>query len=332
MAADDDAKVQSAFLTEARSQWQEYVHRVARYEGAVRSQLTNILTGEVRMTGRGTVAVSGGWALTGGYRNQRDVQASGAWRIGGVNSMYSFDLSRDAEDAEWRIDRLEWLTQGTAAAGLEELALPPDRPVASGAEGQSVWHSQMRSLCRGLMLDHIWFPSMIESPDFMLQSVENVESEGEALVRVQFAYLPEDPLLTRVRGGFVILDPERYWLICEAKTGGDWGEGAIGEIVIKNEFDTSLDGVPLLAYHQMHWIGSTEEGGPVHNVVESWIDSWRQSSEDESDYRLSAFGLPEPQPPKRRPRLWIWIAVHAAFAGYLTLWCVVRKLGKGPKA
>ena len=327
MAAEGDATP----LAEAKSRWQEYIQRVTRYEAAVRSQTTNVLTGELISRGGGTVGVFGAWALFSRSPVSHFGQTRGGWSVSRMNSTYFFSLGRDSEDADWRVDHLEWITQGTAVGGLEDLALPPKNPVTSRAESQTVWHLATGTVCQGLWLDHIWFPSMIESPDFVLQSVEKVEFEGEALVRVQFAYLPEEPLLARVRGGFVILDPERYWLIREARTGGDWGEGSIGEIVIKNEFDTSLDALPLPAHRQTHWIGTTEEGEPVHNVIEMWFDSWKRSSGDESDYRLSAFGLPEPQPPKRWPRRWMWIAVQAAFAGYLALWCVVRKLRKDRK-
>jgi hypothetical protein len=136
---------------------------------------------------------------------------------------------------------------------------------------------------------------MIESPDFVLQSVETVESEGEPLVRVEFDYVPDDPFLTRVRGGFVLLDPNRYWLIREVRTKGDWGGGSVGEIIIYQEFDSSLDELPLPTHRQEHWIGITEEGESAHHVAETWCEGWKRSSEDEADFRLTAFGLPEPR-------------------------------------
>jgi hypothetical protein len=325
MAAEHDTKLRDAFLPEAKAGWQKYVSRVTRYEAAVRTQLTNVLTGEVRTRGCGTVAVSEVWALGGGYRSSPHSQTSGGWAVNGINSAYSFRLVRDAEDADWRVHRLEWLSQDVRPHSLEELEVPPKNPVVTNAEDQTVWHSQMRTLCQGLMLSGIWFPSMIESPDFVLLSVDNVESEGEPLLRVQFDYVPDDPFLTRVRGGFVLLDPNRYWLIRGARTKGDWGEGSVGEIIISVEFDSSLDELPLPVHRQEHWIGITEEGESVHNLSDMWFEGWKRSSENEADFRLTAFGLPEPQPPKRQPRTWIWIAFHAVVGGCLAIWYSVRK-------
>lgn len=297
MAVDDDARAGDAFPTKAKAGWQKYVQRVTRYEAAVRTQLTNVLTGEVRMTSRGNLAMSGNWARSSGSGSGEFVRGSSA-SAHGINSMYSFSLVRESEDADWRLDRLKWNAQDATANGLEELALAPDHPVPWGAEVQTVWQSVMRRVCNGLMLDNIWFPSMMESTDFALQSVETVESAGRTLVRVQFAYLPSK-LDIRVRDGFVLLDPDQSWMICEARTKGEWGfdECDQGQIIIRNEFDTSLDGLPLLAHHQMHWIGTTEEGEPSHHVSELWLDNWQHSSRDETDYRLPAFGLPDLQPP-----------------------------------
>ena len=332
MAGDNDVRIGATFPAEAKARWREYVRRVTRYEAAGRSQLTNVVTGEVRMTGRGTGAISGTWALASGFRSSQPGQASSHREVRGINSTYSFHLVRDTEDADWRGERLEWIAPDAAADGLQALALPPENPIPSVAENQTVWHARVRSVGKALMLNNLWFPSMIESPDFALRSVENVESEGRVLVRVEFVYLPDEALRTPVRGGFVILDPERYWLIREARTEADWGEGSIGEIHIDNEFDTSLEALPLLAHHQMHWIATTDEGEPVHNVSEMWFDRWKRSSGEENDYRLSAFGLPEPQPPRRRTRRWIWFAVHAVVGGFLMLWYGVRRLGTGRRA
>ncbi len=176
-----------------------------RYEAVVRSQTTDVLTGELIATGGGTVGVSGAWALFSRVPSLHFGQSRGGWAVSRNNSSYAFTL-----------------------------------------------------------------------------------------VRVQFTYVPDEPLLTRVRGGFVVLDPDRYWLIRKARTEGDWGKGGTGEIVINSEFDTSLDALPLPAHHQTHWMGTMEENEPVHNVREMWFDRWKRSSGEENDYRLRAFGLPEP--------------------------------------
>ena len=224
MSAQDDEAVGMAFPAEARTAWQQYVARVNRYEATTRGQLTDVLADEVRSTGGpGIVAVSGVWALFSGSRSRPYEPPNRHWFASGINSTYSFELRRDRDDAQWRVERLNWITQDEMACGLDDLALPARNPVASNADNRNNWHRRMRTLCSGLMLSGVWFPSMIESPDFVLQSVESVEAEGEVLVRVQFDYVPDDPFLTRVRGGFVLLDPNRYWLIREAKVRGDWG-------------------------------------------------------------------------------------------------------------
>ena len=61
--------------------------------------------------------------------------------------------------------------------------------------------------------------------------------------------------------------------------------------------DSSLDELPLPTHRQEHWSGITEEGESAHHVAETWYEGWKRSSENEVDFQLTAFGLPEPQPP-----------------------------------
>ena len=160
---------------------------------------------------------------------------------------------------------------------------------------------------------------MVESADFVLQSVQEVEQDGNALVRIDFAYTPSAPTDNPVRDGFVLLDPSQYWLIREARTQGVWGRGDTGQIIIQNEY-APRDGIPLPRRHRMHWIAT----GEVHHLTERIFEGWTRASADERDYMLTAFGLPEPSGGRGRPLL--WLLGHAIIGVSALMWYLWNRM------
>ena len=153
MADDSGAAGGVEFPQEAVRKWREYVTRVSRYEGTYRSLWRDVFADELLGAGQVTVRVSSsGWALSVGSR-EASVRQSGGHGAWGVNSRYSFRISR-TEDGSWRIDDLQPLGPDAAARQPQNLLLPPENPVPSGTQLFG-WAGAMRRVCQGLVLNTI---------------------------------------------------------------------------------------------------------------------------------------------------------------------------------
>ena len=278
--------VKKDFPTEASQKWRQYVERVAQFQSSVESDLTDVLHDKVLMRGTTTVKVSGAWGVSVGGDTNSETRS-----VRGVNSKYAFRL-KAATGKDWMIEKIDWLARDDAKKSPQAINWSAEDSVVSSEPGTR--SPGMSVLCRGLMLSSNWFPSIVQSPDFQLVSV-NEQEGGEGLIRVKFTYTPTNSVSNVIGDGFVVLDPNKYWLIREAKTEGTWGAGEKGEIVIKNDFDMSLGDVPLLKQHREDWIGTDESVEKVHHVRELRVERWSRSKDDETEYTLSAFGIPEPR-------------------------------------
>jgi hypothetical protein len=156
-------------------------------------------------------------------------------------------------------------------------------------------------------------PEVSKDGDFSVRSASPVLVDGQALVRVEFAARPKKwttkshPNETDwmpLRGGWLVFDPEKYWVIRECHVEfQNWGAGAADVRLMdgKFEYKEGKKGFPVLK--------RIVRGFPLSGSRQTIeFDLSEKDDVPDSDFTLSAFGLPEPAELKTaRPQAWyIW--------------------------
>lgn len=146
-----------------------------------------------------------------------------------------------------------------------------------------------------------WLARLIESPYFQLQKVSPVGKEG--LVKVEFRFEPKEDIYCDVRGGTILLDSKRYWLIREVSTDivlkFSWDEKGLipvrGLCIYKAEISQANMPVPYISRSVL--TQSCEKGyreKPWKTITESVRELRWAPEMDPKQFRLSGYGLPEP--------------------------------------
>jgi hypothetical protein len=143
---------------------------------------------------------------------------------------------------------------------------------------------------------------------------------------VQMEYARQLDKLDRINGAFpvekatIILDPELYWCVREYHVDNpNWIlDGTL-------EYGDSIDGFPILRRSIQTEKSKTGFGDDLTTYE---FDKIVHSDIPESEFTLSAFGLPEIQVPgEQKPRtLWLWLL--AAAAGCLVLALLARRAAR----
>ncbi len=220
----------------------------------------------------------------------------------GLNSRYEFGVryvrNRDGQ-MEWSIEKA--LQHPDAKGLIDSLKKRTafDRIGGNHIMGDTKpWSLAMGNACLGLQLSHCWFPKMVSLNSFAWTSASEMEQEGKKLVRAEYTYRPPEDYSRHdiVRNGTVILDPSRYWMILSAKYDCEWLNGEEkGVFDVVNTY-SNLDGYPVLASRRETVKGSSlkyKDGFDYDINYTCQLDK-TPHSDDESPFRLTAYGLPEP--------------------------------------
>lgn len=285
LAVGDDADRSS--LQEAQRAWAHYAENMLRghyeIEGTLRHENQN--TGEVISESAFTNRICGEYASAAGDSEFGSSQVATV-----VNPSYQFRATRSS-DSQWQSE--EYYAP-LAAGPAGNVNVPPDDPVFRRGSLPSPAHtSVMKALCRGLMLWENWFPAMTQSTDFDVTSFAQVKDDGRDLVKIEFTYSPQKWQGNVPRDGWVLLDPKMNWLIVEAETAGEWGDGAErGVMRVRNTYDEWQIGIPLVSNQQIV-IRVPEDGSATDDM---WTRNYYKVAEIEchpEEYMLAAFGLME---------------------------------------
>jgi hypothetical protein len=147
---------------------------------------------------------------------------------------------------------------------------------------------------------------MVRSKEFRLEDVVVLHEDGRPVVRVEFSYDPVETDNNPVRDGWVVLDPERYWLIQRGEVQAQWARGTeVGTITFNNRF-TSLDGnLPIPELAEVHVRADIADGSRTDHLWVSEFTAFEKVELREEDFRLTAFGIAEPVRPENvAPSRW----------------------------
>lgn len=211
----------------------------------------------------------------------------------GINDRYGFEIRRPAPTAPWAVVNLDLdLSDGMSF----RLGSPP-------SEGVVYWSTC--PITFNLIPPFSW--GCITDPGFTLKHVTSIIRKDRQAVKVEFdcpsrTDKPKFPSLK----GWVLYDPQRMWVIHEYNAQFEWASlKTKASVVVTCDYEESAGGFPIPKR-------ITRRLTPVGGVDrESQYEfDLKEADVPESDFTLSAFGLPEP-PGVRRPRkyLFLWFAI-----------------------
>lgn len=216
--------------------------------------------------------------------------------VEGGNPSYLFELIRRSPDKGWVIKKLVVSGESTTFSD----------------EQRKLQEEQLRTLCDCIKLGAHPLPMIINDPDFKITGVKPQETDACTLVRFDFEYPKPDnkdyPFRggMRIKGGWMILDPEHDWILREYRIHDGLPEKFFDHVTFQVREGT--DRHPIVT-HQKWEMVSIKNGGYENIGGSEWqqIEKWDVPLEE---FTLSAFGLPEPPGMNvQESRLHLWIAL-----------------------
>lgn len=169
--------------------------------------------------------------------------------------------------------------------------------------------------------------SMVQQPAFRVIRCRRVTQGGEDLVQVDFDYPNPSDKANPVRGGTLVLDPERFWCwrSIEARAQSGQSPGTIKAKVVELRDTAGSFPVPKLIVADIEY--RTQEGivKQAHRHEYDLDELTRLPADNE--FSLTAFGLPELKGvrwPESSVPLYFWVSLAAILC--LALACGLRIL------
>jgi hypothetical protein len=223
---------------------------------------------------------------------QMEAFASGSWTgsVWGENSQYKFRLYRRNETRPWVI------------LDVTKFDEPPENA------------DKLKKEAVGLLFfePYVGLPELYQSAGFELIDVSPEEGDNsDGLVRVTFRYAPKDPTKDWQRSGVVVLDPSRDWVIRRTELEE---KRQVGNIKVTGKYTGRID---YKENGDQHVIKAETRkkiwnNGTVVNEITMLGESELRprKSIPESEFTLSAFGLPEPHWARPKSKPWyLWFAI-----------------------
>ena len=191
------------------------------------------------------------------------------------NPDYAFQVAQSAAADDWTIAEFTQDGQGTQLTKLSFLLRPASNPALAG-----------------LLVDNTLLPEAIEEKWLRISSVNELEEEGVRLVELTLEQgSVAAPRMFGVQGGTLTLAPHFSWMITSAHLRLKSGE-SLGTLICQNEYGSGpLPVVINRVQRDTSW--DLPDGTKSHTVVESEF-SWGEEHPTDADFRLTAYGLPEP--------------------------------------
>jgi hypothetical protein len=264
------------FRDEAPKKWKEYLTLARHLQGKVYSSWTDCAGNEAtQRTLYECKQSDSGVSIS--VDRLRPIEPRSCYALA-VNASYQFKLVRP--------DLFPWWVIASVGQPIAE---------RGDLDPRSVRTEVLGTLCPGLKLDLSWLPQMARMPEFRVRSVKPVEEGGRNLVRLDFDFDPPASYRDYTRGGYVIFDPEQYWLVQEYEVNADDRDGGKGKLSAKIWYEKEPGHAPLPARQEAHRTGVNSDSRRVDFMnVRHYLLRWRDRM-PENEFKLSAFGLPEPR-------------------------------------
>jgi hypothetical protein len=279
---------------EAPKAWAEYEARAKRLQGSWSTVLRSRKTQEVESETRGEFKQRDGCAyIVSNHITELDCKAQV------MNPRYAFELGRARPDSDWAVK--------ATGARLWTPATVQDPAYCT----QRIVRNPFTLACFGDGLQVTIF-----DPGFSLRTVTPVEDAGRNLVKVEFNYQPPtdaDPKknssLLMLHGGWLLLDPQHFWIIRKCAIDRDWGKET-GTEIADFDYQNTDDGFPILK--RVVRTSNRPKDGDLEFVYEYDL---HEGDVPEREFTLGAFGFPEPGGATQAPRptpWYLWFAIAGA--------------------
>lgn len=315
VARAQDSPWKNRFLNEVPKAADDYLARSRRLQGRVSEAIFD-RNGALEASSTYEFKQDGDSRLLLIQQNGKDL-AKGAARgdLRALNADYGFELSRKNSGSPWVLSSLVQ-TQSSGAAHLRRsldryFDMSLTRPVTLAA-----LHGDMRVRLHG------------DTPGFSVIAVTPSLQIDRETVRLQFSYETRLDDARLGLTGSLILDPHRSWIITDydalywSVLANQRREARIKGLI---EYRNTSDGFPIV--HRITSFNTKlPEKADSYRDKRVWEYELRETSADTGEFRLSAFGLPEPAGSEspREPRWYLWIIGGAALVGMM-FWAVRRR-------
>jgi hypothetical protein len=284
----EESSLWKRLIAEAPPGWKQYREHWVTIEGSCQGERRELRNGKWE-----TVSLSTHWkTYDHNMLRQVETSQSGSWsgKIIGENSQYIFVLFRDGATKPWVIEEV----------------------TKKGKMSSEFWEGLKRD-APGLMLfkpGPLGLPELIQSKNFKVADVSTEPGNSEELVRLTFTYSPDDGKADRLRGGVVVLDPSRDWVIRRGEIDFDPDVPKKGKYIVEYDYQDGLDHCPIMTKSRIK--GTIWENDRVVYGNDTTVsgDVQERKFVPESEFTLSAFGLPEPNWARPKQTAWyLWLGL-----------------------
>ena len=198
---------------------------------------------------------------------------------------YSFQCSKRDESSSWVLVKLEH----------------PLPPITSKTYGSG---ANLRIGMTPHRLGKNYLPEWLGAPEFKIGPIQPLRRDNRELLRIEFSCPPLEQGNPTSSGHFIV-DPAKYWIITESTLIETWPQSTL-TTVAKCEF-REIDSLPLIFRKEIDRTSTLkgQEGGQLQLIDVTY----ERKQVPLEEFRLSAFGLPEPEGvtwPKPSKRYW-WL-------------------------
>lgn len=243
--------------------------------------------------------------------NQPADSASGPIELVVYGEKYGFRCTKRDESSGWVLARLVHPLSETTA-----------QTYGSGAN--------VRIALSPYYIGRRFLPDWIGLAGFTIDRVEAIDRNGRNHIRAEFRWDPRSEDGPKASGYF-IADPSRYWIISESKLIETWPQSTLTSVA-RREF-REIDSLPV-SVHAAVDKTSTLKGMEAGALIVTDVAFERKQVPLEQ-FRLSAFGLPEPQGvkwDKPTKRYWWLIGGGAGLVAVSALLYFARHRTRQPTA
>jgi hypothetical protein len=190
-----------------------------------------------------------------------------------VNPQYAFAMQRSGEDGQWAV------TGVGSKTGRYSIGLQDPRTITRMVNRFPFTFAAAFS----------GYDLTVVDPGFSIKKAAPVVVDSRRLIRVDFDYTSaKDPVTRSLRAGSVLFDPDRYWTIRQFEI---QVQTETGRMTSTASFDYhEAGGFPVLK----EIVSRRKNPGRSIDLESTWKFDLRERNVPEREFRLSAFGFPEP--------------------------------------
>jgi hypothetical protein len=306
-----EPELRRRFETEAPRQWKAYVEFAKHLQGShettcIDRLASNKVTSVFRLERKQNSSCMS--------NQQEDLGQEPRGTCWVKNGTYAFQLTRKGNQKPWAISQIK----------------------TDPGDGDNSFLGMLTKDACGpcpLLLFRGWLPELVEKPGFRVLSVKDLPRGGQNFAQIEFSYTldenekKEKGLIYMEKGSF-ILDPNRYWAVCEYDVTTVFPTDGKVKVHYTAEFRDNGKGFPILT----KGVSRLQEAPPNGKRIDAEHRDEYQIEEGYPGFdafTLTAYGLPEPfgvHPPSPS-RLYVWVGIVGAICLLVAtfFWRRVRK-------